>query len=340
MSLRKRFHLLVMTILVVVVAGSVGYYLLFGGQYPFIDCLYMTVISLTSVGYGEVIAVSGNLSAQIFTMILITGGLGIILYGISSLAALLVEGELTGFLKETKMKNKIKKLRHHYIVCGGGKTGFPLIQELVKNGEQVVLIEENEERLERCAAIPSVYYLKGDATDDAMLVDAGIEHARGILITMESDKDGLYVTMSARMLNRNIRIISRVTHPRLELKLRRAGADGVVSPNAIGALRMASEMIRPVAVDFLDSMIRTGDACLRIHEVPIHEGSRINGKSIRESNLKERFNIMVLGVRRADRELQFNPSPDVVLEDGMTLVVMGEVEKIREARQRVNRGRG
>ncbi|RLC32715.1 MAG: potassium channel protein, partial [Deltaproteobacteria bacterium] len=209
MELKKRLYFLVMTSLLVVVAGSCGYFILFGGRYGFLDCLYMTVISLTSVGYGEVLPITGNTAAQVFTMLLITLGLGVILYGISTLAALFIEGEVSGFMRESKMKKKISALSDHYIVCGGGETGYPLIVELVKNGEKVVLIEHDQEKIDKCSSIEGILYIKGDATEDVHLIEAGIERARGILIALPSDKDSLYITMSARMLNKRIRIISR-----------------------------------------------------------------------------------------------------------------------------------
>jgi len=333
MDLKRRFYSLIVTIILVVLIGSSGYYLLFGGKHAYVDCLYMTVISLTSVGYGEVIPICGNVSAQVFTMLLITVGLGVILYGISALTALFIEGEVSGLLREQKMKKAIEKLTDHYIVCGGGETGFPLLMELVKNGETAVLIEQDESKIEICKIIENLMYIKGDATDDGNLVAAGIEHARGLLIALPSDKDSLYVTMSARMLNQKVRIISRVANPMLEPKLVKAGADGVVSPNFIGALRMASEMIRPVAVNFLDRMLRSEDQDLRIHEIPITEKSGLSGQTIAQSGLKDKFRLLVLGLRGKSGDLDFNPSPEEKIEPGMVMIVMGEVDNILRARQ-------
>lgn len=332
MGLKKRLYFLIVTSFLVVATGSLGYYLIFTGHYPYIDCLYMTIISLTSVGYGEILPVSGNVPAQIFTMLLITVGLGIILYGISSLAALFIEGEITGFMRKNKMRNEISKLRDHYIVCGGGETGYPLIVELVKNREQVVLIECDDEKIEKCRAIEEVFYIRGDATDDANLAAAGIEHARGILIALPSDKDSLYVTMSARMLNRSIRIISRVANPELEPKLKKAGADRVVSPNFIGALRMASEMLRPAAVDFIDRMLRDKTSDLRIHELPVTARSTIRGIRVNDPKLADRLGFLVLGARNANGVLALNPGSSEVIEEGMTLIVMGEVGRIAQAK--------
>ncbi len=297
------------------------------------DCIFMTVISLTSVGYGEILQVTGNPAAQIFTMILITFGMGILLYGISSMTALLVEGDLSGILRKKQMDKQIKKLNNHYIVCGGGETGCPLLEELVKNREQVVLIELDEKNIERCSLIENLLYIKGDATDDQNLLAAGIERAAGIIIALPSDKDNLYITMTARMLNKKIRIISRMTDQKLRPKLKKAGANSVVSPNSIGALRMASEMIRPAAVDFLDSMLRSKGTHLRIHQITISEKSAALGKKIDESGIKDKFDLLILGSRQRGGEIEFNPSPSMVLKDGITLIVMGKVDNIIRAKK-------
>jgi voltage-gated potassium channel len=227
----------------------------------------MTVISLTTVGFGEVIEVTGNVPAEIFTMLLIIFGMGIILYGISTVTALIIEGELSGILRKKKMFKRISKMKNHYIVCGGGETGRPILEELAKNKEPFVLIEQDEGNIQRCKSVADLLYVEGDATDDENLVAAGIENAAGIIITLPSDKDTLYVTMTARMLNKKVRIVSRMINQKLKPKLKMAGANSVVSPNTIGALRMASEMIRPTVVDFLDRMLRSKQGNLRIHQI-------------------------------------------------------------------------
>ncbi len=316
----------------VIMAGSTGYYIIFNGEPEFLDCLYMTVVSLTTVGYGEVIEVTGNDTAQIFTMILITFGMGIILYGISSLTALLLEGELSGIFRKKKMAKQIDKLNDHYIICGGGETGSGVIVELCKNNEVAVLIEEDTERIERCKEICDLLYIKGDATDDENLIAAGIDRAAGIVISLPSDKDTLYVTMTARMLNQKIRIISRMTNQHLEPKLFKAGANAVVCPNAIGALRMASEMIRPTAVDFLDRMLRSSHGNLRIHELTVSENSKFSEKEIRHCGLKERYGLLVLGAKTKAKDIEFNPAPTQKLTAGTTLIVMGAVGQIAKAK--------
>jgi len=331
MEIKKRLYLLIFTIFLVFLAGSTGYYILFDGEYKFIDCIYMTVISLTSVGYGEVVPITGNASAQTFTMVLIVFGMGVILYGISTTTAFLVEGNLSGILRKNRMEKQIKKLENHYIVCGGGETGRPLLIELAKSHQQFVLIEDDAEKIKQCAAALDVYYVEGDATDDKNLITAGIKRASGIIVSLPSDKDNLYVTMTARMLNKNIRIVSRMTDQKHEAKLRKAGADSVVSPNTIGALRMASEMIRPTVVGFLDTMLRSRQGDIRIHELKISDNSRIKGKKIIDAGLNDDFGLLILGLRYKNGELEFNPSPSKMLETGMTLIVMGETGRIVEA---------
>lgn len=333
MLIKKRLLFVILAIFLVVMAGSIGYYVLMGGKPRFMDCVYMTIISLTTVGYGEILEVRGNLSTELFTMVLITFGMGVILYGISTLTALIIEGELSGIIRKNKMDNQIKKLDRHYIVCGGGETGRHVLKELFENQEPVVLVEQNEENIERCRDIGDLLYIKGDATDDQNLIAAGIAKAAGIIISLPSDKDNLYVTMTSRMLNQNIRIISRMIDQNLESKLRKAGANYVVSPNLIGGMRMASEMIRPTVVNFLDSMLRSSQGKLRIHQIVVSENSGVEGKMICESGLKDRFNLLVLGARQNSSEIEFNPSPNQILIKGMTLIVMGDVEDIVRARK-------
>jgi voltage-gated potassium channel len=333
MGIRKRLFFAAAILIGTMLAGSTGYYIIFEGKSRYLDCLYMTVISLTTVGYGEVLGITGNPRAQIFTMLLILFGMGIILYCIGTLTAMLIEGELTGMLRRRKMQSKINVLSGHYIVCGGGETGLPLAGELVTSKAKVVMIENDITALERSKQIKGLYFVHGDATDDRNLIDAGIERAVGVAICLPSDNDNLYITMTTRMLNPTTRIISRMTNSRLKAKLLKAGATSVVSPNAIGALRMASEMIRPAAVEFLDNMLRSERGELRIHQIPVNTDSPLTGTSIMRSGLRDQFNLLLLGVRRQDGEFEFRPPSSFVLEAGMTLIVMGDIDNINRARE-------
>lgn len=335
MDLQKKIIQILSATIFVILGGSLGYYLLFNGEPRFVDCIYMTMISLTTVGYGEVIPITGNIPAQVFTIILITFGMGIIVYGLSTFTALLIEGEISGILRKKKMEKQIQKLRNHYIVCGGGETGRHIVEELKKNLEKTVLIDSDPANIEKCRSVADILYIEGDATDDQHLIAAGIAHAAGIVICLPSDKDNLYITMTARMLNMNLRIISKMVDKKIGPKLRMAGADGVVSPNFIGALRMASEMIRPAAVDFLDSMLRSQKGNLRIHEIPIPAQSSAIGKPLGDLKIQDRFHLLVLGARQKGKDIEFNPPASNVIEKEMSLIVMGDVEGIAKARKAV-----
>ena len=333
MGSRRRLLYAIAIIVGTILMGSTGYYIIFDGRSSYLDCLYMTVISLTTVGYGEVLGITGNPPAQVFTMLLITFGMGIILYSISTLTAMLIEGELTGMLRRRKMQNQINALSGHYVICGGGETGFPLAVELVTSKASVVMVEQDTGVIERCRQIKGMFHVHGDATDDKNLVAAGIERATGVAICLPSDNDNLYITMTARMLNPNTRVISRMTNSRLKAKLLKAGATSVVSPNAIGALRMASEMIRPAAVEFLDNLLRSERGELRIHQILVKPDSPLTGRPIMTSGLRDQFNLLLLGVRRQDGEFEFRPPSTFVLEAGMTLIVMGDIDNIYRARE-------
>ena len=332
-GIQKRLFAILAAIFLVVLAGSTGYYIIFRGEPSFMDCLYMTVISLTTVGYGEVLKITGNIPAQIFSMTLIIFGMGVILYGISTLTALIVEGEVSGILRRKKMEKQINRLSNHYIVCGGGETGRYVLRELITNREQVVLVEQDEQRINLCEELGTILYVRGDSTEDDNLIAAGIKKAAGIIITLPHDKDNVYITMTARMLNPNIRIISRMVDTKMEPKLRNAGADGVVSPNFIGGLRMASEMIRPAAVHFLDKMLRSKEGDMRIHQITISSDSDFVGKTIKTARLKDKYNIMVLACQeQGKKDFLMNPPSSTPLSSGTTLMVMGDVKTIKEVR--------
>lgn len=332
MGLNNRLILSLLSVCAVILGGSAGYYLLFGGKASVMDCLYMTVISLTTVGYGEVLEVSGNPAAQVFTICLIISGMGVILYGVSMLTAVIIEGELTGMIRKKRMLKQIRALTGHYIVCGGGKTGRPVLEELVQNKKKAVLIEADGERIKACrAVVPDLLFLEADATDDDILGAAGVGRAAGIIIALPSDKDNLYITMTSRMINPCIRIISRMTDRKIEPKLIKAGADGVVSPNRIGALRLASEMIRPTVVDFLDAMLRSGKGDLRINQLRVSGGASCVGSTLSDLRVWQRFSLMLLGIRPRDGEIEFDPPRDRKIAGPCDLIVMGRAGHVRKA---------
>ncbi|MBF0551204.1 MAG: potassium channel protein [Deltaproteobacteria bacterium] len=311
--------------------GSVGYYVVMNGRASFFDCVFMTVISLTTVGYGDVLNVMEYLPGKIFTMFLLIFGMGVILYGISSITAFFVEGEWATLLRRRRMIKRIEKLSGHYILCGAGKTGFYIAEELVKNLYQLLVVESEMENIERCQKLGEIHYLLGDASDETTLIEAGIRRAAGIVVTLPSDKDTLYVTLTARMINPSIRIVARAQDAKIAEKLKKAGANAVVSPNKIGGMRMASEMIRPSVVNFLDEMLRSPTAVTRIEEINIKPGNKFAGKTLRELNFRNTYHIHVMAVKK-DGETSFEVHTDECIKEGTTLIVMGKVLDIQNAK--------
>lgn len=306
-------------------AGSIGYHLIEG--WPYFDALYMTVITLATVGYGETHPLS--IPGRVFTLFLIMGGMGFLLYSITEATAFLVEGEMSGYLRRRKMNKAIRRLSHHYILCGYGLKGQHILDELIRTKRKCVVVESHPDKVRKLLE-KSVLVVEGDATDDSILKSAGIERAAGLVASLPTDKDNLFVVITARGLNKNLRIVAKVDDLDARDKFLRSGADAVVSANFIGGLRMASELIRPDAVNFLDSMLRDNSA-LRVEDVRIGAQSKFVGKQISQCDVLQNSHILVFSIKR-DGDYEFNPRPNTLLQVNDTLVLIGYPEEIKLVR--------
>src|SRR3972149_2536720 len=254
-------------LLFILCSGVIGYHLIEG--WSLFDALYMTVITLATVGYGEIHTLPH--AGRIFTIFLIFGGMGILLYGVTEMTAFVVEGEMTGYLRRRTMKQRIGKLSNHYILCGWGLKGEHVLDELLRTKRQCVVVEIDANKVIRLHE-RNAMVVEGDATHDDILIIAGIERAAGLVATLPTDKDNLFVVITARGLNPKLRIVAKVDEIGTREKFLRSGANTTVSTNFIGGLRMASELIRPDAVNFLDTMLRDNSS-LRV------EDGQVVGKS-------------------------------------------------------------
>lgn len=315
-----------------IVFGSLGYYIVLGFKASFLDCVYMTIVTVSTVGYGEMIEVKTP-AAKIYTMGLMLFGIGALGYAISLMTAFLVEGQLTDMLRRRRVEKTIAKLKGHTIVCGGGQTAYHVIEELDLVQTDIVVVEADASNLEPYKRWPDLLTVIGDASDDEVLERAGIARARGLVLTLPSDKDNLFVTVSARQLNPSLRIVAKGVGPKMRNKLLRAGANAVVSPNTIGGLRLASELVRPSVVSFLDAMLRKSDQTLRIEEIPVKADSKLADKTIASCELRSGFNLLILALMDRSMNIDFNPGPNATIEAGKTIVVMGAVEDVIEARK-------
>jgi voltage-gated potassium channel len=328
-------------ILIVFAVGVIGFKVVGGEENTFIDAMFMTAITLTTVGYAETINVSATPQGAIFTTVLLFAGVGSFVYFFSNLTAFMVEGSLDQLLWRRKMKRAIENLNEHYIVCGGGATGEHIIRELLQTERPFVLIESEEARMRELFERLAVEFpvVIGDATDDDALKEAGIDRARGLTACISNDKDNLIVTVSAKLLNKNLRIVSRCIDEKVTRKVRQAGAAAVVSPNMIGGLRMVSEMVRPTVVSFLDIMLRDQDKRLRVEEHPISEGSPIAGSTVGELRNRKIADLLVVAVSKSDGTWTYNPVDEAKLEAGMGLIFMGSPQARAEL-ERLSGGEG
>ena len=332
MSLRRQL-VLSLLLLVVVVLSAVAVYMWFGGpEVTLLDAFYMAVITITTVGYTEIVDTHANPGLRLFNIFFIIIGIGIMLYAFSASTAFIVEGELNHIFRRRKMQKMIRDMQDHLIICGAGETGTYLVQELLKTGNVFVVIDHDEGRLERIGQLGEVPVLKGEGGDEEVLMAAQIQKARGLASVLPEDKDNLLLTVTARLLNPNLRIVARCAEARMVEKLLRHGANAAISPNMIGGMRLASELIRPGVVTFLDLMLRDQSGTLRVEEISVADGSPWIGKKLKEMDLHGRYDLLPLAIRKPDGDIKFNPRDDTVMASGDVLVVMGDVANAWKAR--------
>jgi voltage-gated potassium channel len=335
MPLQKRLTLLGILFLSVFTAGTVGFMLVEG--WDLFDAFYMTVITLATVGYGEVHPLSTT--GRWVAIVLILGGTGSLAYGMSMVTALIIEGELHNILGKRRMDKVLAGLRDHVIVCGFGDTGRHVVDEFLKTRQPCVIIERNLSHIKHPERFRDVPLIEGEATDEEVLRRARIGAARGLVTTMPEDKDNLFVILTARGMNPTLRIVSRAIADESHEKLRKAGADAVVSANRIGGLRMASEMIRPNVVSFLDIMLRDANASIRFEEAEVPADSPVAGRTLAELDLHNQAGVVVIAIRRrASGSFQYNPTASSVIEFGDCLVVCGELDQLDRLRRLLAHG--
>ncbi len=317
----KLFHVLALVALVIAL-GTAGYMIIEG--WSFLDSIYMTITTITTVGFREV----HNLSSKgmIFTIFLIVGGVGTALYAFTAGARFILEGEIQKFLGRKKLEKKIKELSDHYIVCGYGRMGKIIARELLAERVTFVVIEKNSEVTDEDE---EVLMIPGDATDDHTLTRAGIEKARGLISVLPSDAENLFAVLSARGLNPNMLIVSRAIEEGSEQKLLRAGANKVVSPYHAGGIRMAHTVLKPTVVDFIEFTTQRGSLELQMQEVTVQEGSRLIGMSLEVCSVGEDLGVIVVAIKQATGETRFNPTHQSIIGAGDVLIVLGEISKLR-----------
>lgn len=328
-----------LAVLATIVLGTAGYWVIGQGEWSLLDCLYQTVIGVTTAGFGEIIPLGQTRLGRPFTILLLSGGMIAVGWFVTTAAAFLIEGELSGLTWRKRMDSRVKKLSAHTIVCGAGSTGIHCVRELHAIGAPFVVVDRDEAVARALTAELGCCAVVGDATHDEVLVEAGIERARGVIAALTEDKDNLFVTVTARALNPSLRIVAKAIESKADAKLRRAGADSVVSPNMIGGLRLVSEMVRPEVVSFLDVMLRDRDRTLRIEEVPVPQ-SLEGTRRIADLHLAD-HGLLLLAVKvpsQGGARIAYNPAPELQVSGGETLIVLGEPERVRKLSAEVAAG--
>jgi voltage-gated potassium channel len=317
----RRLLLHALIFLIILLCGSVGYILIEGSEWTTLDALYQTMITLTTVGFQEVHPLSS--SGRIFTMFLILSGMGFIFYFLFRVTEVVIEGTVKDLFGRRKLEKKISQLEGHYIICGYGRIGRTVAQLLQQKPLEVVVIDKNAEFIPEFQE-KGILYLLGEATDEDLLLRAGIDRAKGLVAVVSSDADNVYITLTARGLNPKLFILARAAEEASARKMIRAGADKVVSPYDIGARRMANTILRPTVIDFIELAMHTRNLELQMEEITIQEGAKLQDVTLMESAIRKEYNLIVVAIKKKSGEMIFNPSPQAKLHVGDTLVVLGD----------------
>lgn len=342
MDLRRRLYTALIVLLVITATSVAGYMLLGGPEVKLLDAIYMAIITLAGVGYGEFVDTGSNPVLRVFNMFVVLVGVTLTVYVFSVVTAFLVEGEITDIFRRRKMLKRVAQLKDHYIVCGLGDTGRNAVEELQKTGTPYAVIEHSDEVVQRFrehagADYAEMLHVVGDATDEEVLEAAGVDRAIGLITTLPHDKDNLVVTVVTRQKNAAIRIVARVVDARYSERMLKAGANSTVSPNRIGGMRLASEVLRPQVVGFLDLMLKEQSRTLRVEELAIDAASTWNGRQLGEVGLRSRYNLLPLAVKNVrdpnGANFWVNPPDMVTLKEGLVVIVIGDVKDVQRARQ-------
>lgn len=321
---KKHLRLALFLLFSVIGFGVLGFMVL--ERWNFLDALYMTILTVSTVGYQEVFPLSSQ--GKIFAVFLIITGVGSAGFAIRTAGHIMLENRLSAVFGRRVMKS-IQKLRDHYIICGFGRMGRVICQELQEMGYPYVVVDNGADAIEELERL-GYLYIRGDATADDVLVDAGIERAKGVVCVVTNDSENVFITLTARGLNPRLNIVSRAASPESVQKLIRAGANRVVSPYYLGGFRIAQSLLSPTVLDFLETIVHDKDMELRLDEAEIALGSPLDGVNVASSGLRKDLNLIILAIKGATGAMAFNPSFETEIKAGDTLVVLGHRPELKK----------
>ena len=323
MKSQKRFVLAVILIMIVIIIGTSGYHYIEGWTWD--ESLYMTFITLTTVGYGEVRPLTDT--GRSFTIFFLIISILTVGYTVTTLITYIFEGQIVKSMKERRMKLFIKRLKGHFIICGFGDVGREAAEEFLRKNESFTVIDKSIEESER-NKYPKISFIIGDAAEEQVLAEAKIDRARGLITCLPDDQQNVFVVLTARQMNPDLHIVSQVSENRNIQKLEKAGADRVISPKQIAGRRLASVSLQPAIVNFLDILSTGGDESIRMESFRIEKGSSLSGCSLRESNIGKNTGAIIIGIIGPDGKTRFNSSSEaslsnIILHEGDELITMG-----------------
>ena len=326
-------HLLISTVLSIfmLMFGTLGYMVF--EDWNFLDALYMTVITIATVGYSEIHHISDM--GRIFTMVIIFLGVGFSLYVAGAVVQLMVEGQIRAILGRKRLNNKINHLKQHHIICGYGRIGQVLCKHIRHKPIDFVVVEMNEELIPTMES-DQILFLTGDATDEAILLNARIKEAKGLVAVLGTDAQNVFLVLTARQLNPNIFIIARSCESRSKSKLLAAGADAVESPYDMGAMSMAQRIIRPTVTSFLNLALASQSKEIQMEEIPITPESHLVNVMLKDSEIRSAYNLIIIAIKKADGQMNFNPSFDTLIEAHDTVIAVGEAINLQRLEKVLN----
>jgi len=312
-------------------AGTSGYMVI--EKWDLMDSIYMTVLTLGSVGYSEVHPLSSN--GRVFTIFLIISGMSLVMYLAGVVVQFVVEGEMRHILGRRKLDKSISRLKDHYIVCGYGRIGRTLCNQIKEQNSEVVVVEKNEELIPVFEK-DNILYVHGDASNDSTLLKASIHNAKSLIAVLATDADNVFLVLTARQLNPNIYIMARAGSDGVKSKLLAAGANRVESPYEVGAVSMALKLLRPSVSNFLDIALSRKQRAIQIEEVTISPKSKILNVMLKDSGIRQNYNIIIIAIKKKDGEMIFNPSFETFMEAGDTIIAMGRASNLKKFNEELN----
>ena len=321
----------VFLIVFIIILGVTGYMMIEG--WNLLDALYMTVETLTTVGYNEVHEMSRM--GRIFTILLICIGVAFFLYVAGAVVQFMVEGRIRIILGRRRLDKKIDRLKNHHIICGYGRIGRILCKMLLRKPFDLVVVEKDPELIPEMDE-DKVLYLSGDATDEVNLLKAGIQRAKGLIAALATDTANVFLVLTARQLNPDLFIIARASQKESKSKLKAAGANRVESPYDMGAASMAQRIIRPTVTNFLNLAFAHRRKDIQMEEIPVNPSSNLVNVMLKDSGIRQQFNLIIIAIKKLDGNMLFNPSFEAVIEAGDTVIAVGQEGNLQKLEKILN----